>query len=238
MLADPYFAGVESFKPARHKTAHLFHAKDDLPEVRREVFQLLRQQGPSIRFHAVVGDKLAIAQDERSKRAAASAYRYRSDSLYDALTGELFSGLHRFADEHRLCVAKRGSKDRNDAIRTALAEADAAFESRFGYRRKGQWVVEVSDPTRRVCLQAADYFLWAVQRFFEIRFDSTTHQPVVDKATGTPVREDRFLNALWPQITEIHDLHFGEAPGVRWTHARPLSLAERFTGLKTKKPQI
>ena len=77
-----------------------------------------------------------------------------------------------------------------------------------------------------------------MQRFFEIRFDGTTQQPVVEKATGAPVREDRFLNALWPQITEIHDLHFEEASGVRWTHARPLSLAERFTGLKTKKPQI
>jgi hypothetical protein len=94
-----------------------------------------------------------------------------------------------------------------------LAEADAAFESRFGYRRKGQWVVEFSDPTRRVCLQAADYFLWAVQRFFEIRFDGTTQQPVMDKSTGAPVREDRFLNALWPQIMEIHDLHFGECTG-------------------------
>ena len=54
------------------------------------------------------------------------------------------------------------------SLRTALAEANAAFESRFGYRRKGQWGVEVSDPTRRVCLQAADYFLWAVQRFFAV----------------------------------------------------------------------
>lgn len=30
MLADPYFAGVESFRPERKKTVLLFHAKDDL----------------------------------------------------------------------------------------------------------------------------------------------------------------------------------------------------------------
>ena len=37
LLADPYFKGIPSFDPARGKTAVAFHAKDDLPEVRREV---------------------------------------------------------------------------------------------------------------------------------------------------------------------------------------------------------
>ena len=33
LLADPYFKGVPSFDPARRKTALMFHARDDLPEV-------------------------------------------------------------------------------------------------------------------------------------------------------------------------------------------------------------
>ena len=238
MLADPYFAGVESFKPERKKTALHFHAKDDLPEVRREVFRLLAEQGPKIRFHVVIADKHAIARAEQIKRNADPKYRYRQDSLYDALTRELFSGLHRFADEHRLCVAKRGNKERNEAIRNALATADATFESRFGFRRKGQWVVEVSDPTRQACLQATDYFLWSVQRFFEIRFDGTTKQPIVDRDNGQPVREDRYLNLVWPQITEIYDLHFGPEQGTRWTHADPLTLAARMPTSEKKKPRI
>lgn len=41
LLADPYFRGVPSMQPERRKTALAFHAKDDLPEVRREVYQLL-----------------------------------------------------------------------------------------------------------------------------------------------------------------------------------------------------
>jgi hypothetical protein len=238
MLADPYFAGVESFKPERKKTALLFHAKDDIPEVRREVFRLLSQQGPKIRFHAVVADKHAIAHAEQAKRTTDPKYRYRPDSLYDHLTGELFSGMHRFADEHRLCVAKRGNKERNEALKTALAEADAKFADRFGLRRPGEWTITVSDPLRHVCLQATDYFLWAVQRFYEARFDPTTQQPLLDKATGLPVREDRYLNLLWPQITEVHDLHHGESSGTRWTHAKPLTLVDRFPGPKTKRPRI
>src|ERR1700675_4162201 len=38
LLADPYFKDVPSSQPASRKTAICFHAKDDLPEVRREVF--------------------------------------------------------------------------------------------------------------------------------------------------------------------------------------------------------
>ncbi len=40
LLADPYFKGVPSMQPEAKKTALAFHAKDDVPEVRREVFYL------------------------------------------------------------------------------------------------------------------------------------------------------------------------------------------------------
>lgn len=45
LLADPYFKDVPSMQPDQKKTALYFHAKDDLPEVRREVFKLLQRGG-------------------------------------------------------------------------------------------------------------------------------------------------------------------------------------------------
>lgn len=68
MLADPYFAGVESFRPERKKTALLFHGKDDLPEVRYRVFNLLCAAGSALRFHAVVCDKQALLKSEMERR--------------------------------------------------------------------------------------------------------------------------------------------------------------------------
>ncbi len=58
LLSDPYFKGIPSFDPAQRKTALMFRAKDDLPEVRREVFALLLKH--KIRFYAVVRDKQVI----------------------------------------------------------------------------------------------------------------------------------------------------------------------------------
>jgi hypothetical protein len=47
-------------QPDQKKTALGFHAKDDLPEIRREVFKFLADA--PIRFYAVVRDKKVIGE--------------------------------------------------------------------------------------------------------------------------------------------------------------------------------
>ena len=120
LLDDLYFAGVESFRPERKKTALLFHAKDDLPEVRYRVFNLLRAAGSALRFHAVVCDKQALLKSEMERRTQDPRYRYQPDTIYDGLIRSLCSKFHRLADRYEICVAKRGAKDRNQAIRAAI----------------------------------------------------------------------------------------------------------------------
>ena len=48
LLGDSYFKDVPSMQPEENKTAICFHAKDDLPEVRREVFKLLPEFGAKV----------------------------------------------------------------------------------------------------------------------------------------------------------------------------------------------
>ncbi|MFQ5435851.1 MAG: hypothetical protein ACE5FD_13315, partial [Anaerolineae bacterium] len=220
LLADPYFTGVPSFRPERRKTALLFHAKDDLPEVRYAVYKLLRAAGDDLRFHAVVCDKEALRRRETARRQQQPRYRYRPDSIYDALIQSLFSKFHRLADQYELCIARRGKKDRNQAIKSALKAAEREFEQKFGLSRGGDdaWHIVISDPKQTVCLQAVDYFLWGLQRFYERR-------------------EDRYLHMLWPQFGEIHDLDFGPPRGTFYTKQQPLTLEDRFSeqGHKKKK---
>lgn len=229
MLNDPYFAGVESFRPERKKTAHAFHAKDDLPEVRYRVFSLLRAESAALRFHAVVCDKHALLGREGAKRAADQTYRYQPNALYDSLVRSLFSKFHRLADCYELCVARRGHKDRNQALTLALEHAERDFEAKFGFSRGGSdvWRIRISDPGTEVCLQAVDYFLWALQRFYEQRTHPQTGEPVP--------REDRYLNLLRPQMAEIHDLDFGPERGTYFSKQRPLTLDERFESGKRKR---
>lgn len=231
LLADPYFAGVPSFQPERKKTALQFHAKDDVPEVRYRVFDLLRSMVNELRFHGVVRDKHVLARREVAKRSQEPTYRYRPNELYDGLVHSLFRKLHGQADAYNLLVAKRGQKNRNHALAVALQHAERDFESRFGFRRGGNWTIAIGDPRTIVCLQAVDYFLWAVQRFYEQRRDGRTGE-------GLP-REDRYLNLLWPQIAEIHDLDHGPDIGTYFGPQRPLTIDVRFPdkpSRKIKKP--
>jgi hypothetical protein len=231
MLNDPYFAGVESFRPERKKTAHAFHAKDDLPEVRYRVFSLLRAEASALRFHAVVCDKQVLTEREKAKRAADAAYRYLPNALYDSLVRSLFSKFHRLADRYELCIARRGHKDRNQALTLAIEHAERDFEATFGFSRGGVWHITVSDPGTDACLQAVDYFLWALQRCYELRFHPQSGEELP--------REDRYLNLLLAQMAEIHDLNFGPERGTYFNKQRPLTLEVRFPDGKKrakKKP--
>ena len=215
ILADPYFYGVQSFNPKRKKTALGFHAKDDLPEVRFQVFNLLRSFEHSLRFYCVVQDKLKLAGFETKKREAEPVYRYKSNGLYDELVRSLFGKLHRTANTYHLCVAKRGNSDRNFALKEAILHAEHDFEEKYGFSRGGGWNIEISNPIQTVCLQAVDYILWAVQRFYELRHDSRSSLPLP--------REERYLRAVREQIIEIHDIDYGPPGGTFYSPATPLS---------------
>jgi hypothetical protein len=65
LLADPYFRGVPSMQPDQRKTAVAFHAKDDLSEVRREVFGVLLKH--QVDFYAVVREKQVISKGARTQ---------------------------------------------------------------------------------------------------------------------------------------------------------------------------
>ena len=233
LLADPYFASAESFKPERKKTALLLHSKDDLPEVRVKVFDLIRSFGPALRFRAVVCDKDVIRIREEKKREAYPGYRYQPDDLYDELARSVLGKFSRMADGYRLWIAKRGNRDRNAALLSALEDAETDFAQSFGFSRGGTeaWQTVITNPRETICLQAADYFLWALQRFYE---------PRVHPETGEITHEARYLNAIWPQVSQIHDLHFGPVHGTFFTQANPLDLEARFGPKppKTKKPHV
>src|ERR1035438_526714 len=129
---------------------------------------------------------------------------------------------------YHLCIAKRGNKNRNAALLQALEHAEGDFENTFGFSRGGiaAWTLTISNPETTVCLQAVDYFLWALQRLYE---------PKVHAVTGEIIREPRYLNALWDQVAEIHDLHFGPPQGTFFTKANPLTLQSRFPQPKPKR---
>lgn len=212
LLADPYFVAVPSMQADQRKTALAFHAKDDVAEVRREVFSLLRRH-TSIRFFAVVKDKRAVLDYISSRNEREPGYRYEPNELYDHLVRRLFKNMLHKEDAYNIYFAKRGKSDRTAALQAALEAARQRFRERWGKASHAAIQVTATTPPAEPGLQVADYFLWALQRLYE---------------RG----EDRYLAYLWPQCHLVQDVDDTRQTryGVYYTQKKPLTaaaLAER-----------
>lgn len=183
LLADPYFKNVPSMQADGQKTGQMFHAKDDVPEVRREVFRLLQKH--PITFFAVVRDMRSVLAYELERRRIDPAHRYQPDGLYDSTVARLFKErLHRYGQCH-ITVAKRNQSDRTAAFAQALSLAKTRFENQWQVQVKTQLNVEVSASAKSPCLQAADYMLWGLQRHYRLG-------------------ESRFIESMWNKVGLIH----------------------------------
>ena len=216
LMADPLLNSVPSMQPARAKTARFFHAKDDVPEVRVEVFRLLAAH--DLRFSAIVKDKRVLLAEVQAAMAADPKARYKPDghALYDTMMRKLFARIGRHGVHARISFAVRGSKPRTVALRHAVLEVEQHFERDFGFARNASVDVASGYPWDLAGLQACDYYLWALQRFYE---------------RG----EERFLKAMWPQFIEVIDLDLpapkrrgrAQEAGAVFTAENPLGLATR-----------
>jgi len=114
------------------------------------------------------------------------------------------------ADHFELVFASRGEKDRSAALRTALQKAQQIYEQSFGVKSRHTVNVVNSGPVQHAGLQAVDYFLWALQRFYE-------------------KGEDRFWSFVWPKVRAVHDLD--DTPehsfGTIYTLQKPLTKEAR-----------
>jgi hypothetical protein len=163
LLADPYFRGVPSMQPESRKTAVAFHAKDDLPEVRREVFKHLATLNAKV--------MVAIRRKAVLVNEAQSVFRYgrklRADDIYDDMVKRLFRNLLHSADANEICFARRGKSARAEALTAAIRHAKENFNRRWQRQIDRPTRVWAALPSENTGLQVIDYYLWALQRLYE-----------------------------------------------------------------------
>ena len=208
LLADPYFKDVPSMQRSGKKTALMFHAKDDLPEIRYRVFKLLAQQAVS--FHAVVRNKQSVLAEVRARNEADKRYHYRDNDLYDELVAHLFKSRFHQGDHFEICFARRGKTDRTESLELALDQARRTNESDMGIKTRTTINIHAASPVEKAGLQAADYFLWALQRLYE-------------------KDEDRYWETVRHRAFVVYDMDDKRSTsyGVYYTAAKPLTLAAR-----------
>ena len=220
LMSDPYFKDVPSMQAKARKTALAFHATNDLPEVRREVFGLLRDT-KGLRFFAIVADKWRVLEYVRQRNESNPDYRYPPNELYDYLIPRLFKErLHQSSGYH-ITFSKRGQSGRTTALRQALQIARDRFAKQQNVISTASLRVSVATPKGQASLQAVDYFVWALQRLYE---------------RG----EDRYVRYLWPAFRLVQDIDDRRQAGygVYYTQKNPLNAAALEWRQENKKPGI
>ncbi len=163
LLADEILNTVPSMLPEAKKTAVAFHAKDDIQEVRAEVFRLIRSLQP--RFWIAIRRKSSLIDLARTRHASGS--RLNANEIYDDLVKRTFRDRLHKGDAIRISFARRGKRNRDEALSAALQAARKNFMKKHGEVDSPPLRVLSNVPSQDAGLQIADYGLWAVQRAFE-----------------------------------------------------------------------
>ena len=162
LLNDPYLKGIPSMQPGKRRTARCFHAKDDCPEVRMEVFKLLARH--DIKVQVGIRRKASLVREARA--ALRRGRKWNPNTVYDNVVKTLFKrSLHKAKSV--IYFARRGKSDRARALREAIERARENFQRDTGISSDKRIRIIPSVPSEVAGLQVIDYFLWALQRLYE-----------------------------------------------------------------------
>ena len=157
---SPYYSKVPSVKKRIQKYGKfVFHAKDDLPELRKEFYDFILKQNFSLQV--VVGRKVLSLYINKHN---ANGNEFYADLLSHLIKDKL--------NNHKvvLNIAERGSSTSAVNLRKAQAKAEERAKKSPKYSQNktlGKIAFNVQPYYADPILCLADYCLWAVQRIFE-----------------------------------------------------------------------
>lgn len=155
---DPYY-NVPSIQKKKTGSGYYLHATDDIPEVRKMFFDLIK--GIDCSFEAVVSTK-SIEKFEL-KYHGKEQYYYA-----DLLSHLLKNKFTQKEDKLVLHISGRGKSTKNTNLELAVAKAKERFTKRHHSEEITTNVVfNIEYPTQEPLLNVADYFCWSIQRIFE-----------------------------------------------------------------------
>lgn len=175
IVNDAYFKEIPSVKS---KTMNIFHAKDDIPEIREKVYKTLKTMDFKSNF--VVARKIERVFIQR---------HLKSENLfYNDLIIKLFSGQLHLSKINKIYFAVRGSSTRQKFLENAIRTAIYEFESKMKTKLDSEVFIQPQSLSGEPCLQIIDYMNWAVYRAFT-------------------KREFRYLKFMWDKTAYLHDLY-------------------------------
>lgn len=162
LMADPYFATAPSMLPEARKTAEAFHAKDDLGEVKHEVFKLLPELGATV--HVAVRRKNDMLREAQALNAR--GLKLEPFAVYDELVKKVMVDMIPPGRRIHITFAKIGHGDRIDAMRRIIGAVRKVEQAEDNPAAIDRISISAAFPKDEPCLQVADYYSWAIEKVF------------------------------------------------------------------------
>lgn len=157
IVADPFYH-VASVKKKMNKGGYFLHATDDIPEVRKMFYDIIKTIDCSI--------EVIVAR--KSIELFTTKYKDKQEYLYADLVSHLLKNKFSKHDKMILTIAERGSSTRMNNLDLALKKAQQRFRDKNANKEiRTELLFNIQYPTTEPLLNLADYLCWAVQRVFE-----------------------------------------------------------------------
>jgi len=178
VINDAYFAEIPSIQKKINRGGFYFHAKDDVPEVRKLFYDYINSL--DCHFEAVLGRKsVALYQ---------SKHNGKENEFYADLLSHLLDNKLGVEDRIVLNIAARGKTTKNKTLESALQKATARDVQVLKNSNQTRVTFNVQNHYTEPLLNIADYFCWSIQRLFE---------------RG----ETRYYNYLKNKVSSVKDLY-------------------------------
>lgn len=149
IVADPYYESIFSIHKKRPSHGYYLHAKDDIPEVRKSAFELIRSIDCT--FEAVVARKIYYLFENKHRRSEAGFYADLLSHLLKKRLGKYDRIVLNISERHRCTTQNNLQKGLDKAL----------ILSRFRNTeriRNCKVVFNVQQPTKEPLLSIVDYF--------------------------------------------------------------------------------
>jgi hypothetical protein len=158
IASDPYFKGIPSIQKKKDKRGYFLHAKDDIPEVRMLMYDLIKSIDCS--FECVVARKIYQIYE--------GTHNGNESEFYADLLSHLLKNKFRKYHTLVLNIATRKKCTTHINLQIGLAKALERANAKNPCVENGCKIVfNIQEPTTEPLLNIADYFCWAIQRVFE-----------------------------------------------------------------------
>ncbi|MEX2410711.1 MAG: hypothetical protein WD607_04945, partial [Candidatus Paceibacterota bacterium] len=173
IATDEWFAAVPSIIKKKAKSGYFLHAKDDVPEVRKMAYELIKSIDCS--FEAIVARKIYSLYEKK--------HNGNESEFYADLLSHLLENKLSTYEKLVLNISKRSKCTTHKNLQKGLSTSiHRSTKNNPEKENNCNVVFNVQNPTKEPLLNIADYFCWAIQRVFE-RGDTRYYDFISDQVS-------------------------------------------------------